>query len=70
MCAQFCLIVFDPLCDSQEDAQPMQTIDLLWVRLGHSDQDLFSLSLRLAQDVKKRLQKHLKKHIYGRTEIC
>lgn len=54
---QLFLVVFDPVCDAQEDAQPMQTVHVPRVRLGHSHQDLFGLGL--AQDTGKRLQKHL-----------
>ena len=54
---QFFVVVFDPVCDAQEDAQPMQTVHVPWVRLGHGDQGLFRLGL--AQDKGERLQKHL-----------
>lgn len=54
---QFFLIVFDPVRDAQEDPEPMQTVHVARVRLGHGDQDLFRLGL--AQHPRKRLQKHL-----------
>lgn len=54
---QFFLVVFDPVCDAQEDAKPMQTVHVPQVRLSYSDQDLFRLGL--AQDQRERLQKHL-----------
>lgn len=54
---QLLVIVFDPLSDAQEDPQPVQTVHVSRVRLGHSDEDLFRLGL--AQDTGKRLQKHL-----------
>lgn len=55
--AELLLVVFDPVSDAQEDAEPMQTVHVARVRLGHSDQDLFRLGL--AQDLRERLQKHL-----------
>lgn len=55
---QLFLVVFDPVCDAQEDAQPVQTVHVLRVGLGHSDQD--PLRLGLAYDAGERLQKHLK----------
>lgn len=64
---QLLLVVFDPLSDSQEDSQPVQTVHVSRVRLGHSDEDLFRLGL--AQNTGERLQKHLegtftKRHIH------
>ena len=55
---QFFLVVSDPGCDAQEDAQSVQTVHVPWVRLGRSDQDVFRLGL--AQDKGERLQKDLK----------
>lgn len=54
---QLVLVVLDPVCDAQEDAQSMQTVHVLRVRLGDSDQDLFRFGL--AQDPGQRLQKYL-----------
>jgi len=54
---QLFLVVFDPVCDAQEDAEPMQAVQVLRVRLSHGDKDLFRLGL--AQDTGERLQEHL-----------
>lgn len=51
------MVVFDPVCDAQKDAQTMQTVHVLWIRLSHSDQDFFRLGL--AQDTGEWLQEHL-----------
>lgn len=42
---QFFLVVSDPLCDALQDAQLVQTVQVPWVRLGHSNEDLFRLGL-------------------------
>lgn len=51
------LVVSDPVGDAQEDAEPMQTVHVARLGLGHGDQDLFRLGL--AQDLRERLQKNL-----------
>lgn len=55
---QFPLVVFDPVCDAEQDPQPVQTAQMPGVRLGDGDQDLFRSGL--AQHTRERLQKHLR----------
>lgn len=55
---QLFLVVFDPICDSQEDPQSMQTAQMFGVGFSHRDQDLFRLGL--TQDTREGLQEHLR----------